>query len=115
MSFDLIDLVMKDPHLIAMLQGSGGMLLLAVVRGWSKNFDESDAVEKYRPYLEKGLIILTLLVAVLKAALEGNAAGAPWDQVLNTVMFWIGAKAVGTQKLEKVVNKGKLKLTANGQ
>jgi hypothetical protein len=103
MSLDVISIIAKDPHLLAMLQGSGAVLALAVIRAASKDFDMQHRIDPYRPYLEKGLLALTVLVGVLKFALEGNAAGAPWDQIVNGALFFFGGKATGTEITKKLV------------
>lgn len=108
---DILGTLVKDPNIMAMLQGSGAALVLAMVKAASKDFDASGKADVYKPYLEKGLLVMTLLVAIAKAALEGNAAGAPWDQVVAAVMFFIGAKATGDKTVKKVVQETKLKLS----
>lgn len=107
---DLFAQLAKDPHILSMLQGSGTVLALAIIKAWAKGFDTSKDVEKYRPYLEKGILVSTLLVAIAKAALDGHAADAPWDQIVNALMFFVGAKATGDRTVKKVTQNVRLKV-----
>ena len=84
---DIINAILKDAHLVSLLQGAGAALALTLIQAMAAKFDDSKEVDAVKPYLQQALVILTALVAVVKAALAGNVASAPWDFPPRSVSF----------------------------
>lgn len=94
----LIKVILGNP----LAQGYLASVLLEVIRGFAAAFDKQGKVDDLRPYFEKGVVIMTILVAILKAALDGHLAQAPWEEIVNAIVFFLGAKAAPANQTKKL-------------
>jgi hypothetical protein len=93
--------LLKNP----MFQGFLANATLQFLRAVGKALDGNPAVKTARPYLELAVVIMTVLVSIIKAVLSGDAEHAPWDALISSVLFFIGAKSIPADGIDDVGRK----------
>lgn len=103
MNFEVFAPLLHNPLVLgAMVQVAFSVLKTAL-----QKVDDSDAGEKAKPWIQPAVLVLTFVVSALNLATEDKLHNALDLIDPNSLVAWvyayIGAKAVGTNKITEVV------------